>query len=174
MFCSTVQIVWTDNQSEGSIGEVRKLIAIIKEDKVKLVLQAMGISLHAATASVNLDEEEKALVEPVNMFSSPNQWSCFHNDVKFYMEACLVHTQSGLPAQILVINNHKFLPCFWVVRSLMTHFTALTCWVYRRGYKSNSPGNLYVVCMPLCAWGRRGERDGNRMCVLVSLCTVTI
>ena len=81
---------------------MRKLSSVIRDEKVKLVFQAMGSSLHASIASTNLDEEEEvALVYPVNMFGSPNQWNRFHNDVKIYMEACLAHAK-----QLAGSNSH--------------------------------------------------------------------
>ena len=49
----------------------------LSETTVKLVFQLMGLNLHTAIASHNpagLTEEEKALVEPLNLFQSPNQW----------------------------------------------------------------------------------------------------
>lgn len=80
---------------------------------VKLVFQAMGSSLQAAITTQKLDEDEEgALVELVNLFGSPNQWNRFHNDVKIYMEACLAHARSGLPAQIQIMNDHKFFTMF--------------------------------------------------------------
>ena len=37
---------------------------------------------------------------------------CYHNEIKLYMEACLAHAESGLPAQMLVTNDHTFFNMF--------------------------------------------------------------
>ena len=105
---------WRENLNEISIGEARKLNAVIHDDKVQQVMQAMKASLSvvSSTSTKMGDEEEESLVEPVTLFSSPSMWGRCHNDVKIYMEACLAHAQSGLPAQFLVNNDHRFFSIF--------------------------------------------------------------
>ena len=70
----------------------------------------MGSSLQAAVAITTLDaEEEAALMEPVNLFSSPNQWNHFHNDVHGSMScAC----KERLTCSNHVTNDHKFFTKF--------------------------------------------------------------
>ena len=99
--------------SEVSLGEVRKLSSVVKNELVKLVFKNVGMSLHTAIAVTHLDEEQEvALVNPVDLFGSPHNWSKYHNDLKIFMECCLAHTKNGLPTQILVTNDHKFFSMF--------------------------------------------------------------
>ena len=104
---------WTSDLSEVGLGEVRKLSSVVKDELVKLVFKNMGMSLHTAIAVTQLNEEqEAALVDPVDLFGSPHNWSKYHNDLKIFMECCLAHAKNGLPAQILVTNDHKFFSMF--------------------------------------------------------------
>ena len=57
-------------------------------------------------------EQEAALVDPVDLFRSPHNWSKYHNDLKIFIECCLAHAKNGLPAQILITNDHKSLSMF--------------------------------------------------------------
>ena len=74
----------------------------------------MGPCLRAAIAQRNLSSEEEAdLVQPVNLFESLSQGAWHHNDVKiYYVEACLARAVTGIPAQFLITNNHRFFKMF--------------------------------------------------------------
>ena len=93
---------------------MRKLSSVVKDEKVKSVFETMGPTLHAAIdQALNTHSEEEAeLLQPVNLFNSPNQWHKYHCDIKIFTEACLAHANSVLPAQMLVTNDHKLLTMF--------------------------------------------------------------
>ena len=95
------------------IGEIRKLSAVVKDDLVHAVFQAMGPRLRTAIEQKNLTEEEEAdLLQPVNLFESPSQWARYHNDVKIYVEACQAYAVTRIPAQFLITNDHRFFKIF--------------------------------------------------------------
>lgn len=54
---------------------MRKLSSIVDDELVKIVLRYIGLSLHTAIAVTQVDEEEAALVDPVDLFGSPHNWS---------------------------------------------------------------------------------------------------
>ena len=94
---------------------MRKLSSVVKDKKVIAVFETMGPMLHAAIAarqSALTEEEEAELVQPVNLFDSPNLWQRYQNDIKIYTEACLAHAKSVLLAQMLITNDHKFFTDF--------------------------------------------------------------
>ena len=85
---------------------------VVKDSTVHSVFEAMGPCLRAAIAQRDLSEEEASLVAPVNLFESPSQWRRYRNDVKIYIEACLAHAVTGIPAQFLITNDHRFFKMF--------------------------------------------------------------
>ena len=104
---------WVENYQIVGVGEIRKLSAVVKDSTVHAVFEAMGPCLRAAIARRDLsDEEEDSLVSPVNLFESPSQWGRYHNDVKIYIEACLAHALTEIPAQFLITNDHRFFKMF--------------------------------------------------------------
>ena len=73
----------------------------------------MGPCLRAAISQRDLTEDEEAdLLEPVDLFESPSQWPRYHNDIKIFVEACLAHATTGIPAQFLITNDHRFFKKF--------------------------------------------------------------
>ena len=126
---------------------MRKLSSVVKDEKVTAVFETMGPTLHAAIAARQpglTDEEEAELVQPVNLFNAPSKWHRYHDDIKIYMEACLAHANSGLPAQMLITNDHKFFTMFLrsqlaedVLHSVVTDVLAI-----REGVRVKLAGEL--------------------------------
>ena len=86
---------------------------MVKDSTVHSVFEAMAPCLRAAIAQRDHSEEEEAsLVAPVNLFECPSQWGRYHNNVKIYIETCLVHAVTGIPAQFLITNDHRFFKTF--------------------------------------------------------------
>ena len=63
--------------SGSCIGGIGELSAVVNDDTVHSMFQAMGSYLRAAIAQCDLSEEKEAsLVQPVNLFESPSQSQC--------------------------------------------------------------------------------------------------
>ena len=104
---------WEENYQTIGVVEIRKLSMVVKDSTVHSVFEAMGPCRRATIAQRDLSEEEEAsLVAPVNLFESPSQWGRYHNDVKIYIEACLAHAVTGIPAQFLITNDYSFFKMF--------------------------------------------------------------
>lgn len=112
LFMQDWQHEWEENYQTIGIGEIQKLSAVVKDNTVQSVFEAMGPCLRAAITQHDLSEEEASLMQPVNLFESLSQWGKYHNDVKIYVEACLAHAMTGIPAQFLITNDRRFFKTF--------------------------------------------------------------
>ena len=50
-------------------------------------------------------------MQPLNLFKSPSLWARYHND-QIHVEACLAHAVTGIQAQFLITNDHRFFKMF--------------------------------------------------------------